>query len=210
LNISSSNGVMELLMTDDFLLVEKANQGKISAFREIVERYKKKIYYLAYDLTGHQQDAEDLSQEVFLKAFRALSKYRGEASLHSWLYRITVNSFIDTKRKLSSKMENQPEELTEQIKLNSGQNGSTVQYNPETYTESQQIQHHIQCALDQLSTRERSVFVMKHFQAQTIKDISQALSISDGTVKSLLFRAIRKLQKELAFYKNSKKKEVNQ
>ncbi|MCD4665006.1 MAG: sigma-70 family RNA polymerase sigma factor, partial [Bacteroidales bacterium] len=62
------------------------------AFRELVERYKKKIYYLAYDLTGNHHDAEDMSQEVFIKAFRSLKNFRGDAKLSSWLYRITVNT----------------------------------------------------------------------------------------------------------------------
>ena len=80
-------------------LIERAQENGVDAFRDIVETYKDRIYCLAYDLTCNQHDAEDLVQEVFIKAFRSLDSFRGDAKLSSWLYRITVNSYLNNKRK---------------------------------------------------------------------------------------------------------------
>ena len=78
-------------MNEEQVLVECAHNGEMGAFRELVERYKKKVYYLSFDLTGNHHDAEDLSQEVFIKAYRSLKNFRGDAKLNSWLYRINRN-----------------------------------------------------------------------------------------------------------------------
>lgn len=191
---------MEPAWNNDLQLVQQACEGDRTAFREIVEANRKKIFYFAYDLTGSRQDAEDLSQEVFLKAFRSLEKFRGQASLSSWFYRITLNTFLDQKRKLSFLAEKKKQELDEHnITAISLDRGNPVG-NPENYAESRQIQLHIEQALEKLSPRERSVFVMRHYHGMAVKEVAGILSISGGTVKSLLFRAIKKLQKELDFY----------
>ncbi len=88
-------------MKEEQGLVQRAQKGDLSAFRELVERYKKKMYYLAFDLTGSHHDAEDLSQDVFIKAYHGIHQFRGEAKFESWLYRIMVNTCISQKRKKS-------------------------------------------------------------------------------------------------------------
>ena len=191
---------MDPVWNNDLELVQQACKGDRNAFREIVESNRKKIFFFAYDLTGSYQDAEDLSQEVFLKAFRSLKKFRGEASLSSWFYRITLNTFLDQKRKLSFTAEKKQQQLDDQhireISLNSDNPGST----PENFAESRQIKQHIEQALEALTPKERSVFVMRHYQGMPVKEVAGILNISGGTVKSFLFRAIKKLQKELDFY----------
>lgn len=191
---------MEPAWNNDLQLVQQACEGDRTAFREIVELNRKKIFFFAYDLTGSQQDAEDLSQEVFLKAFRSLKKFRGEASLSSWFYRITLNTFLDQKRKLSFSAEKKKQELDEHNITTISLDRDNPVGNPENYAESRQIQLHVDQALEKLSPRERSVFVMRHYHGMAVKEVAGILSISGGTVKSLLFRAIKKLQKELDFY----------
>ena len=85
-------------MDQEKRIIQQAQNGEKNAFRQLVDVHKKRVYYLAYDLTGNHQDAEDLSQEVFMKAYKSLSKFRGESKFSSWLHRITVNLFIDMKR----------------------------------------------------------------------------------------------------------------
>lgn len=196
---------MEPAWNNDLKLVKQACKGDKAAFQEIVETNKKKIFFLAYDLTGSQQDAEDLSQEVFLKAFRYLKKFRGEASLSSWFYRITLNTFLDQQRKLSFFAEKKQQELDEQLMTEISFARGNPHENPESYAESRQIQLHIEQALEKLSPRERSVFIMRNYHGMQVKEVAGILKISDGTVKSLLFRAIKKLQKELDFYRESGK-----
>lgn len=189
-------------MSDEKKLVIEAQSGNMNAFRELVVQYQQQIYFLALDLSGNHDDASDLSQEAFIRAFRFIGKFRREAKFSSWLYRITVNCYIDSRRKkqlntIPIHNENRETEAT-------GQRESAlpdqVSHTPEQLTAAKGIQQHIQAALRQLSDRERSVFVLRHYQEMPLKEISAVLDIAEGTVKALLFRAIRRLQKELAFY----------
>jgi RNA polymerase sigma-70 factor (ECF subfamily) len=201
---------MKLLADRELLLVQQACDGKQAAYEEIVEGYKKKVFYLAFDLTGSEQEAEDLSQEAFLKAFRAIKKFKGNSTFGSWLYRITVNTFLDQKRLMSSKYEKVQQELTDYNVSTASVEEDNYTKDPEAYAESRQIQMHIEQALIKLSPRERSVFIFRHYQGMPLKEIADTMTISEGTVKSLQFRAIKKLQKSLDFYKHSLSKEVYQ
>jgi RNA polymerase sigma-70 factor, ECF subfamily len=171
------------------------------SFQELVESHKKNVYYLALDLTGNHHDAEDLSQEVFIKAFRAMKDFRGEAKYSSWLYRITVNTYIDETRKKSHQLVPLPEEHEGEEDIRTSAPLSDPRSNPEKDLESVNIQKHIDEALKKLTPRERSVFVLRHYNDLILKEIGEVLNISEGTVKSLLFRAIKRMQKELAFYR---------
>ena len=188
-------------MNDEQTLVQRARNGEKGAFRELIELYRKKIYYLSLDLTGNHHDAEDLSQEVFIKAYRSLKNFRGDAKFNSWLYRITVNTCISQRRKKSlaamTLQEDFESESTPQFFSE-----SESSHNPERHAEASMMQQHINSALQQLTPRERSVFVLRHYNDLPLKEIAQILKITEGTVKSMLFRAIQRLQKELAFYRN--------
>lgn len=195
-------------MNSDTYLVKRACGGESGAFEQIVRLNKKKVFYLAFDLTGSREDAEDLSQEVFLKAYRSLKKFKGDASLSSWLYRITLNAFLDRKRKLSFRKEREYRPLEEVKEITAGSPfeedetvpGRGTAAGPENYAESRQIQVHIEAALANLTPRERAVFVMRHYREMPGKKVGQLLNISEGTVKSLLFRAIKKLRPLLKDY----------
>lgn len=193
-----------MVLNTDFYLVKRAGNGDRAAFEEIVETNKKKVFYLAYNLTGSMPDAEDLSQEVFLKAYKNIGKFKGEASLSSWLYRITLNAFLDRKRKVSFQVEKEQRTLEDNEGVITGTHGDTMPgtmpMNPEKFAESQQIQKHIETALEQLSPKERTVFVMRHYQDMPGKQVGELLNISEGTVKTFLFRAIKKLQTLLQEY----------
>jgi RNA polymerase sigma-70 factor (ECF subfamily) len=201
---------MDLMKNYEMRLAKQAGEGDRDAFSEIVEDNKKKIFYLAFDLTGSQQDAEDLSQDVFLKAFRSMHTFKGDASLSTWLYRITLNAYLDRKRKKSYDAEKDYHPLDEQLSAEPAFHANPDPENPETYAESKQIQTHIEEALEHLTPRERSVFVMRHYEGMAGKEVGQLLNISEGTVKSLLSRAMKKLQNVLSFYRNSPAMEAYQ
>lgn len=187
-------------MENEQVLVDRISSGDSVAFQEFVERYKKKIYYIAYDITGDHDDAEDVSQEVFIKVFRSLKTFRRNAKISSWLYQISVNASIDLLRKKSSK----PEKLMDDIERADIQENlpgsSTHAQNPERSAEDFIIQNHISQALQKVSPKERSVFVMRHYNELKIREIAEILNVSPGTVKALFYRATRKLRKELSFY----------
>jgi RNA polymerase sigma-70 factor (ECF subfamily) len=177
------------------------------SFQELVDSHKKNVYYLALDLTGNHHDAEDLSQEVFIKAFRAMKDFRGDAKWSSWLYRITVNTYIDEKRKKTHQLVPIPEEHSEEEEVRTSGYLTDPRSNPQRDMESKSIQKDIEAALQKLSPRERSVFVLRHYNDLILKEIGEVLNISEGTVKSLLFRAIKRMQRELAFYRPDAGKE---
>ena len=183
-------------------LVQRIQAGDQTAFRQLVEQNKQNVYYLALDLTGNHYDAEDVSQEVFIKAFRGIGTFRSGARLNTWLYRITMNTFIDRKRKKSLNVVTLPasDEDDELDPLDLA--GDEVTGNPERELASLTIDDHIQDALQVLSDQERTVFVMRHYQDMALKEISTTLGIAQGTVKSLLFRSIRKLRHRLSFYRD--------
>ena len=185
-------------MQEDQELIQKAREGDSEAFRELLERYGRKVYYLALDLTGSPQDAEDLSQDVFMKVCQSLHTFRGEASFGSWLYRITVNTNINHYRRKAFQALKTVETMDDQIW---NQHHTSTNHNPEKNAESSIMQQHIHKALDGLTPREHSIFVMRHYQDMPLKEIAEALQIRVGTVKSTLFRALQRMQKTLSFYR---------
>jgi RNA polymerase sigma-70 factor (ECF subfamily) len=189
-------------MKDERSLVRRMQQGDHDAFREMVERFKHNVYHLALDLSGNHHDAEDLSQEVFIKAHRAVRKFRGGSKLNTWLYRITVNAFIDSQRKKSQKVANMTVKGEEDEPDPIDTVADETTGNPERAASAVRIGEHVETALQRLSEKERTVFVMRHFHDMPLKEIAETMKIAEGTVKSLLFRAIRKLREELSFYKD--------
>ncbi len=191
-----------MTIIDDAQLIEKIKSGDKFAFRLLVEKYQKKLYFLALDLTGDHDDAEDLSQEVFIKMFRKIDQFRKESQVSSWLYRIAVNTFLNKKRikilsiiKPERKFSEQDKALAELPDERS--DGAT-----ERQAASALLKKRIQTAILKLTEREKVVFILKHFHDYTIKEIAKDIDIAEGTVKSLLFRAIKKMQVALSPFKN--------
>lgn len=188
-------------MTDESILIKKINCGDKDAFRQLFEQYTKKIFYLSLNLTGNHQDAEDLSQEVFIKMYKNIQQFKGEASLGSWLYRITVNTFLNKRNRKAFNIVRKSKDLDKVNLNNEALSPSAGRGDPVESTQSVFIQKHINTALQKLSKKERIVFVLRHYNEYPLKDIAQQLNVSTGTVKSTLFRSLKKLQKELSFYK---------
>lgn len=188
-------------MTDERLLVRRIQDGDTSAFRELVEAHKMRVYYLALDLHGNHHDAEDLSQDVFMKAYKGIKKFRGNAQIGSWLYRITLNTYLSRKRKkadsivtLANRQDDDERDPLEKA--------DSVTGNPERTAVSRGIGEHVDAALEKLTPQERAVFVMRHYHDMPLKEIASTLAVAEGTVKSLLFRSIRKLREHLSFYRD--------
>jgi RNA polymerase sigma-70 factor (ECF subfamily) len=183
---------------DESTLIAGMARGDEKAFREFVERYKKKVYFLALDMAGNSVDAEDISQEVFLKVFRSFSTFRKGAKLSSWLYRVTYNASIDHLRRRGSEPKAVPDEvLDSRIQGGTGLPGDAAS-DPARAAESRSLQELINRALDKVSPQEKAVFLLRHYDDLMLKDIASSLGLSIGSVKSYLFRAVHKLQKELA------------
>ncbi len=166
-----------------------------NTFPALVEQYKRPLYALAYDLTGNHHDAEDLSQDVFIKAYRGFASFRGEAQVYSWLYRIAVNTYLNKRRKKALRFRQLWDDFSQ----------ATRDHDPlpetDQQTEADVMRRHVNMALKQLSPRERSAFVLRHYQDLSLREVADAMEVAEGTVKSLLFRAAKKLRTSLAFYR---------
>jgi RNA polymerase sigma-70 factor (ECF subfamily) len=193
-----------MLEIDDNTLAERIGNGDAQAFQTLVESHKKRVFYLSYDILGDHHDAEDISQEVFLKLYRTIHLFRHDAKMSSWLYQITVNTCIDHLRKKSSKKQDSVDALDE---VDSRQKawGISSTSEPEPQGDASLLQARIQKALDRLTVKERTIFVMKLYNDFKIKEIAEILDVTAGTVKSLLFRAVKKLKKDLSGYCGSPK-----
>lgn len=185
-------------MDKDTELIERVINGDISAFKELVNEHKRNVYYLAFDLTRCREDAEDVSQDVFVKAFNSLKNFRGDAKFGSWLYRITVNTCLSLKRKRSYSEMKTSEDIENLI----GTKSEVHIPGPESEVESGFIRKHLEKALDKLSKSERTIFIMRNYNGMSFEEIVEILEIQPSTARSSNFKALRKLRKELAFYKN--------
>lgn len=181
-----------MLATTNKPVMDLRFREKPFTFRAFVEAHQRTVYYLALDLTGNHHDAEDLSQEVFIKAHRALDNFRGDASVKSWLYRIAVNTYLNKRRKKALAFMT----LKDDFDL---EHSAYVQ--PDQDAEADRIRHHLEHAMKRLSAKERSAFVLRYRQELSIREVAETMKVAEGTVKSLLFRAVKKLRKTLAVYK---------
>ncbi len=206
--VSSKRGKTKKPM-EAHVLAERVCQGDLSAFQGLVDQFKKKVYFLAYDIVGDHHEAEDVSQEVFIKVYRSLGSFRRDAKMSSWIYQIAVNSAIDLLRKRKAKPSVNLEEF-DHIELQDAPRGAaTAPVDPESSAEAALLQGRIEKALHSLTPRERVVFAMRHYNDFKINEIADVLKVSSGTVKSLLFRALQKLRRELALYRGGGSWEVN-
>ena len=179
---------------EDSYVVEKCLQGDRSAFAVIVDRYKKQVYSITYSMTRNHADADDLSQDTFIKAYQNLRKFKLGTNFRSWLSRIAVNSCIDhlrhKKRFSEDSLDAQAEVLPD------GNPG------PQGELESGELMENITEAVDSLPQSQRIVVVMREMQGYGLKEIAEILKCSESTVRWRLHYARKKLQKKLQNYVN--------
>ena len=182
----------------DRFLVERVQAGEVSAFGGLVQKYQKRIYELAYSFTRHPEDAYDLSQDIFLKAYKALGRFESKSSFYTWIYKIAQNAGIDsTRRKAGRTHIPFEEELPpddSQLHPRCSGNDAIQQL------ESSELDAQIRQAIEQLSTRQRQVFTLRHYEGLTLREIADVLHIRVGSVKAHLFSATRKLREVLRPY----------
>ena len=168
--------------------------GDPSAFRELVEAYKRKVYGLAFEMTRNHADAEDISQITFMKIHKAIGTVKPGHGLSTWIYQITHNAALDHLRKKSFYPR---EAAVSSAPARPFDEPSDPAPGPERAVEAAHLRGRIDAALATFSERERAVFILRHYHDLKVREISQTLGVSLGSVKSYLFRSIQKLQKEL-------------
>ena len=184
---------METVSSDE-QIVERALAGDAEAFGEIVRRWERRIFALAYGMLDCSEDARDATQETFLSAFRNLRGFRGEAKVSSWLHRIAVNQCITRQRRAKVRNESALEDETE---ADGASYSAPAHESPAVAAESREKTIIVRRAVNALPTELRQVIVMKEFEELTFQEIAEALDLPLSTVKSRLYTALRQLQMRL-------------
>jgi len=191
----------QLQRAEDDELIRAAQKGDRSAFDSLVRRYDRSVLRLALHMLGNEQDAQDVHQDAFIKAYRHLSNFRFECSFYTWLYRIVTNLCLDQLRRRKSRRED-PSTVDdgsgESIDLLANLTDGRASANPARELERKTMNVAIQSALNELTPRERTVFELKHYQGLKLRTIGEMLSTTEETAKNTLFRATRKLRARLA------------
>lgn len=186
---------------EDDELIRQAQSGQREAFDQLVRRYDGAVLRLALHMLGNEQDAQDVHQEAFLKAYRHLSNFRFECSFYTWLYRIVTNLCLDALRRRKSRRED-PSTVTDSggeiIDLMANLSDDRAGANPDLELRRRHLNGRIQSALSGLTPRERMVFELKHYQGLKLRAIGEMLQTTEETAKNTLFRATRKLRASLA------------
>jgi RNA polymerase sigma-70 factor (ECF subfamily) len=180
----------------DAELVALARRGDRRAFEELVERHKHKAYHIAFDFARDREDAKDLSQEAFLKAFTHLKNFDGRSSFYTWFYRILVNLCLDYKRRRKRSLADSYDETVENDIERSHE--AEKPRSPDQQLWAKQFSLRVEEALDALPARQRTAFLLKNHQRLSIKEIAELMETAEGTVKVHLHRAVSALRERLA------------
>jgi RNA polymerase sigma-70 factor, ECF subfamily len=182
-------------------LIREAQAGSRAAFDALVRQYEHQVLRLALHLTGSEQDAEDIYQEAFLKAYRYLNNFRFECSFYTWIYRIVTNLCLDQLRRRKTRREDSAvvvDHSGDEIDLMASVSDDRAFSNPGKELDRKVLGQKIQVALETLTPRERMVFELKHYQGLRLRTIGEMLSTTEETAKNTLFRATKKLRSQLA------------
>jgi RNA polymerase sigma-70 factor (ECF subfamily) len=171
-------------------LVERVRRGEDDAFRIIVERHSRPIYRAAYRITSNAADADDVVQETFLRAYRALANFDARASLATWLHRIAINCALD----LIDSRKRRDGRISDGADL--AMIASTAA-SPDRVVLSSEMQRAIAAAMAGLTGNERTAFVLRHFEGMPLEEIGEILGTRLNATKNTVFRAVKKLRQHL-------------
>ena len=180
-------------------LIKRAQAQELDAFCALAERYARRIHLLASHYCQNTQDAEDLSQEVWLKAYQALPQFRFDSSFYTWLRRITINTFLNHRRSNFFRRRGQTT-VVELLQIDSDDSGELVgssSASPENIY-NKLLFENVLNALAELTFSQRLAFLLRHYEGMSYEEIANAMNCSTGTVKKGVWRAIVKLRARLS------------
>ena len=181
-------------------LVRRARRGDLSAYDDLVKRYQERIYATVYHMTSNHEDANDLAQESFIKAFQALSSFKGGSSFYTWLYRIAVNKTINFLKQRKNRTHMSLNDLDFNAEHDPDLMALISHKTPRRDAGLTELQEKLNAALQKLSEPHRLVVVLHDVQGQSHEEIAKVMECNIGTVRSRLFYARQQLQSELADY----------
>ncbi len=173
----------------DLDLVQQVRNGNRQAYTELMRRYQQRVYWVARRIVGSHEDADDVAQEAFVKAYLALGDFRGDSSFFTWIYRIAVNLSLNTVRKQQVMNYLRQSPVISSVLPAKG--------NPHTELEFKETQSRLEQAVAHLPEKQKAVFVMRYFEEMSYDEISDVLNTSVGGLKANYFHALRKVQEYL-------------
>jgi RNA polymerase sigma-70 factor (ECF subfamily) len=178
-------------------LIERSRQHDVQAYSELVQRYQKKIYALVYNMTSNREDAEDLVQDVFVKAYSSLKYFQGNSSFYTWVYRIAVNRTINFLKKRNRRATDSLDDVDKAIERDAAYVELSARESPVRDMAITELRERLNKALQSLSEKHRTVVVMHDVEGIPHEEIARILECSEGTVRSRLFYARQALQAQL-------------
>jgi RNA polymerase sigma-70 factor, ECF subfamily len=186
--------------TLDSELVERAKSGDLNAFETLTNRHEQRVYSLALRMLGHQQDAEDVTQQTFLSALESLSGFRGEAQFSTWLLRIASHAALKVIRKrkgLSTVSLDEATEPDDQDSIPHPEFIADWRDSPEELVRKHEVRSLLNQALDQLDEKHRLVFLLRDVEGMSVKETAEVLGLSEANTKVRLLRARLQLREIL-------------
>jgi RNA polymerase sigma-70 factor (ECF subfamily) len=184
-------------LNDDAELVARTQAGDPAAFDELVVKYSPRLYSLVYNMTSNHEDANDLLQDIFAKAYRSINGFRGKSSFYTWMHSIAVNMSINFLKKRGRRFSLSLDDVDANIQNDREFIDATTGTNPVREADLSELQQRLNEAMMKLSYEHRIVVTMFDIQGMPHAEISKILGISEGTVRSRLFYAHRQLQNYL-------------
>ena len=176
----------------ELTIIRRVQHGDVNAFELLVAAYEKNVFNVALQMVGNREDAQDMAQEAFLKAYNSLSSFRGDSKFSSWLYRIVSNVCLDFKRRQgrrpSSSLTVEDDE-GETLELDIADESQS----PEALLERKLTREAVRRGLQELPDEQRQILLLREIQGMSYEEIGEAMGLEEGTVKSRIFRARKKL-----------------
>lgn len=185
---------------DDQKLVELAQKGDRDAFRQLVEKYQRRVYSICYGMLKNADDSMDVSQEVFVKVYRYLEKFNFQSTFYTWLYRITVNMCIDHIRKNQRVKNVEYDDGIAREDVSDHVMPSQLGLNPDKVYGQKELREKMLVALESLGEKHRTILILREVDGLSYEEIAEVLNISKGTVMSRLFHARRYFQEAISEY----------
>ncbi len=184
----------------DLALVRRVQAGEVAAFDVLIQKYRERLYAIIYNLTSNREDASDLAQEAFIKAFRSIGNFKGDSSFFTWLYRIAVNASLTHLKRNRMRRFFSFENLGEEVSQSDLVEALTDKLQSDKPAIIKELQEKLNEALQRLSLKHRTVVVLFEIEGLSHQEIAQVMNCSEGTVRSRLHYAKLQLQSYLQDY----------
>jgi RNA polymerase sigma-70 factor (ECF subfamily) len=197
---ASATGQPDLVPTGEQILVQRARDGDLAAYDELIQRFQERIYATVYHMTANHEDANDLAQETFIKAYKALKSFKGDSSFYTWIYRIAVNKTINFLKQRRNRTHMSLNDVDFNLEHDPDMVALVSHNTPLRNAKLSELQEKLNAALLKLSEVHRMVVVLHDVQGMPHEEIGKIMDCNVGTVRSRLFYARQQLQALLSDY----------